>query len=262
MDDWPDQEEVLHRFRDWLDQTRSACANLENQGDADEFEVEPIGLLQLAERLTALRHDVKLLTKAARSGEERGEATLLSMQAAIEQFRSVEPQQETAADNAARPLILALVDLDESLVRGRRVIEQARQQVREGLHAELTGARDRLDQLYRTQPRWRRMLCRAWHEAARDVYSPRAIETAHGIFDSLLEGYGLIQNRLSRTMQEQSMIRMECVGNAADPNCMTVVETVSDPCRPPGTVVSEIRPGYYWRGKVVRFAEVKAVSQR
>ena len=43
---------------------------------------------------------------------------------------------------------------------------------------------------------------------------------------------------------------------------MTVVEVVRDPSRRPGTVVEEVRPGYCWDGRVLRFAEVKAVGER
>ena len=31
---------------------------------------------------------------------------------------------------------------------------------------------------------------------------------------------------------------------------------------PPGLVIEEIRPGYYWKDKVIRFAEVRAVRER
>ncbi len=61
-------------------------------------------------------------------------------------------------------------------------------------------------------------------------------------------------------MQEQSIVRMECVGKPADPNSMTVIEAVNETGRLPGTVVEEVRPGYFWKGKVLRFAEVKAVA--
>jgi molecular chaperone GrpE (heat shock protein) len=43
---------------------------------------------------------------------------------------------------------------------------------------------------------------------------------------------------------------------------MTVVEVVDDPLHPPGLVVDELRPGYYWKDKVLRFAEVRAVQGR
>ena len=48
----------------------------------------------------------------------------------------------------------------------------------------------------------------------------------------------------------------------ADPNLMTVVEVVNDPRRPPGLVIEEVRPGYCWKDKVLRFAEVRAVQGR
>jgi molecular chaperone GrpE (heat shock protein) len=262
MNNWPDHEQILSRYRDWLDQTQAECDLLDGQSADDETSVEPIGLYQLAELLTALRHDVKLMTKASRGVEERNEATLLSMNAAIEQFRAVAPQEDEAAQKAARPLVEAIVGLDESLVRGRRVIEQARQRVLEEWNTELGEVRDRLDELYRTQPWWRRAIIRPWHRATRDVYSGRSLETGRNIFDSLLEGYNLIQNRLRRAMQEQLIVRMECIGEMADPHCMTVVEVVADPSRRAGTVVEEVRPGYHWAGTVLRFAEVKAVGER
>ena len=260
MDNWPDHEEILTRCQDWLRQTRSECDSLDEHASAEEGPDEPVGLYQLVEQLTALRHDMKLLAKATRGTEERNEATLLSLQAAIEQFRGVESKEEEAADKAARPLAEALVELDESLVRCRSVIEQAKHRILEDVNAELKEGRDRLDELFRTQPWWRRLLCRPWHNAARELYSGHVTDTCRNLFDSLLEGYDLIGNRLRRTMEQRSIVRVQCLGEQADPNRMTVVEVVSDPTRRPGTVIEEVRPGYCWDGRVLRFAEVKAVG--
>lgn len=265
MDNWPDHEEMLVRFRDWLNQTRSESVSLDEPASDEQWPDEPVGFYRLVEEFTALRHDVKLLTKAARGTEERNEATLLSLQAAIEQVRSIRPIESNEGDGAeknARPLAEALIDLDEALVRGRRVIEQARQRVLEDVDSELKEVRARLDELYRMQSWWRRLVCRPWHQATRDVYTGRALDTYRGIFDSLLEGYDLILNRLRRTMKQQSIVRTECLGQPADPNRMTVVEVVADPTRRSGTVVEEVRPGYCWDGRVLRFAEVKAVGER
>jgi molecular chaperone GrpE len=262
MNVWSDNEEILSRFRQWLDETRSEVAGLEEGAPADrEAAGDVVGLRQLVEQFTALRHEVKLLTKAARSGEEQKEAVLLSMQAAIEQFRSVQADEAQAAHKAARPLVETLVELDESLVRGRRVIETARRRVLQEAAEELKTLRQRLDDLYRTQPWWRRALCRPWHQAAKDLYGARALDIQRNIFDSLLEGYDLIQTRLQRAMRQHSIVRMECEGRQTDPNTMTVLEVVSDPGRPAGMVVEEVRPGYYWNDKVLRFAEVKAAGK-
>jgi molecular chaperone GrpE len=262
MGGWPDQEEILARFRDWLDQTRFECDSLDGHSAGESWPGDPAGLYQLVEQLTALRHDVKLMAKAARGMDEGTEATRVSLQAAIEQFRSVEPKEREAADKAARPLVEAVVELDESLLRCRRVITQSKSRIVAEFSAELREVGERLDGLFRTQPWWRRVLCRPWHEAAKSLYSGHALDTCRAIFDSLLEGYDLIDKRLHRLMDEQSIVRMKCLGEQADPKRMTVVEVLTDPSRQPGTVIEEIRPGYCWKGRVLRFAEVKAVGEQ
>ena len=77
----------------------------------------------------------------------------------------------------------------------------------------------------------------------------------------VMEGYGLIQARLRRVMQEQGIERMACVGKPTDPTRMTVVELVDDPAAEPETVLEEVRPGYSFRGTVIRFAEVRAARK-
>ncbi len=262
MSNIPETEQVIARFRHWLDEIRSEVDTLDVHASVNEAPAEPVGFYQVVERLTTLRHEVKLLTKAARGGEERNEATLLSMQAAIEQFHSVSADESQAADRAARPLVEGLADLDESLRRGRLAIETARTRMIQKTGQHLREARERFEQLYRLQPWWRRVLCRPWHAAALEIHSDHAIDSPHDVFGSLLEGYDLIQARLRRTMDEHAIIRMQCVGRQVEPNSMTVVEVVRDPGLPPGQVIEEVRTGYYWKSKVFRFAEVKAVGER
>ncbi len=261
-DTWPDTDEVLARFRTWLDQAHEQALALGDDPPiaGGQAEMPAVGLLQLVEQFTALRHDLKLQTKSARSLEERSEATLNAMHAAIEQFRSVQANESQAGQQAAKPLAEALADLDEALLRGRKVIETSRYRILEETSTELQKLQEQLDELFRTQPWWRRRLCRPWHEAAKELYSQRTTELQRGIFKSLLEGYDLIQNRLRRTLDEQAILRIECAGRPVDPNSMTVIEVINDPRRPPGVVVEEVRPGYYWKGKVLRFAEVRASS--
>jgi len=262
-DAWPDSEQVLSRLRQWLDQTQTEVATWEEPMDSeDESTGKRIGLYELAEQLTAMRHDVKLLTKSNRGAEERNEATLLEMHAAIEQFRSVEANEKQAANQAGRPLVEALVNMDEALTRGRHAIQNAQQKLRSDVADDFSRRCEQLDQLYRKQAWWRRMLCHSWHAAARELLSTRILDTQQTIFESLLEGYDLIHNRLERAFAEQQIIRMDCLGRPCDPNCMTVLETISDRTRPPELVVEEVRPGYYWQGEVFRFAEVKVVASR
>ena len=261
MPNLPDNEQVLQQFRQWLDETRTEVASFDDEGIAEnQSETPPVGLYQLTEQLTALRHEVKLLTKAARSGEERTEATLVSLNAAIEQFRSVDAKESDVEQKTGRPFVEALIDLDESLIRGERVIKTARQRILHDAHEELKDLRQRLDSLYQAQSWWRRALCRPWQQATKDIYAGRTLDTQRKIFDSLIEGYDLIQSRLQRTLHDQRILRVECVGKAFDPHRMSAVETISDLSQSPGIVIEEVRPGYVWQGKVIRFAEVKVVG--
>jgi len=259
---WSESEPLLDHFRQWLEETREQVNAFDADADLDAAEDRGIGLYQLVERLTSLRHEIKLLTKATRGREEQDEATLLSLQAAIEQFRSVQADEARAADRAARPLIEGLLELDDALSRGRRVIENARRRWIATAETHLKQTQDRLEQLYRLQSWWRRAFCRPWHEAAKAIYHERSLGPQREVFDSLLEGYELLQNRLQRTLDEQEIVRMQCVGRQVDPSTMTVVEAVREPGHPPGTVLEEIRTGYYWKRKVFRFAEVKAAGDR
>ncbi len=59
-------------------------------------------------------------------------------------------------------------------------------------------------------------------------------------------------------MAKEGLYRMASVGLPVDPHAMTVVEVVEGDGHAPGTVVEEIRPGYRWNDKVVRYAEVRA----
>jgi molecular chaperone GrpE len=261
MSGWPDDENVLNRLRQWLEEAHA-------EADADgadgtpldgPTELRSVGLFQMIEEFTALRHELKLYTKGARNLEEQTLDTRNAMQAAIEQFRSVEVKEREAAHTAAKPLLEALLELHDALERGRAVIETARRRILEQSPKQL---QDELDARFRKQSWWRRWIGRAFHEAVRDACARHTAEVHQAIFESLVDGYRLIQGRLQKAMDKEGILRVPCVGQPVDPNCMTVVEVVKDPSRPPGLVIEEVRPGYYWKSRVFRFAEVRAVQGR
>jgi molecular chaperone GrpE len=261
MNDSLDHETMLQRFRQWLEETREE-ASLLPEGDevpSDPSGARPVGLLQLVEEFTALRHEVKLQTKSSRGLAEQTEQALAATKRAVELLGGVEAKEAEAGRLAARPLVESLVELDEALTRGRAVIDTARRRILDDLAGLV---REQLDDLWLRLPWWRRWFCRSWCRGAREILIRRTALAHRDIFDSLVEGYGLILGRLQRAMKKSEVYRIECVGKLADPNVMTVVEVVDDPLRPPGLVVDELRPGYYWKDKVLRFAEVRAVQGR
>lgn len=268
MSDWRDKHAIVSVLTSWLEATRDEVEALGDDGAlADNMPVDELleemsaGPFQLLEKLTALRHEVKLATKSMRSGEERVEATILAMQAAIDQFRNIKPQEEQAARGAATPFVEALIDLDESLRRTRAAVESARRHYVNDSRNQLCEYLQRLDALFATQAWWRRKLCGPWYQAVRHSGLNDVQPDQLAVFDAILEGIEMIHRRLQRAMDAQGVIRMQCVGRRVDPRAMTVLEVVADPGLPPDTVCEELRPGYYWQGNAFRHAEVKAVGR-
>jgi molecular chaperone GrpE len=259
MNDRDQVEDILDRFRDWL---KSASIEAET---AHRLETDPhrdgnatphdFGIIDLVEEFTALRQELKLQTKSGRTLVEQTETAVSALRQAIEQFRSVEPKVSQAAWTAGKNLAEALADLDEALDRGHREIDRIRSRIASEPIRALEAA---LTDLFRRRSWIRRRLLRHYHRDVLDVVG-RAGLARGDLFDSLLEGYGLIQKRLRRVMTAEQIERIPCEGAPVNPDLMNVIDVVDDPQSRPGTVVKELRRGYTWKGRVIRYAEVQAV---
>ncbi len=218
-----DVEGLLERFREWLDATQIEARSLQSFGNGSGPESgdhrhsdgvgSELGLIQLAEEFTALRHELKLQTKSGRGLLEQAETSIAAMRQAIEQFRTVESKEAQAAWSAGKVLAEALGDLDEALDRGRREIEKAKRRIAEESIQVLA---DALDEQYRRQSWIRRRIIGGYHDQVLDVVR-EAGRSRRELFDSLLEGYGLIQNRLARVMKSERIERIPCEGNPVQP---------------------------------------------
>ncbi len=250
-----DIEDLLDRFRQWLEESRIEADDLVPDGDS-AGPMREFGLVQLVEEFTALRHELKLQTKSGRGLIEQGESMVTGLRQAIEHFRSVEPKEARAAWAAGKPIAEALADLDESLARGRREIERISRRLGEDSSMALV---DAVDERFRRQSWLRRLLTADYHRQVQNVVRG-AGWMRRDLLEAIIEGYGLIQARLARVMASEQIERIACEGRPVDPERMIVLEVVDDPDRPPGTVVKELRSGYTWKGRLLRYAEVQAAS--
>lgn len=82
------------------------------------------------------------------------------------------------------------------------------------------------------------------------------------LLDSVLVGYMMSLQRLERTLQQHGLESIPCAGQPFDPEQMEAVEVVADSDRPPGEVIDEVRPGYRWRDRVFRFAQVRVARPK
>jgi len=259
MSRWPDEEELVLRLRRWLAETRSEGDREEEDGRGGDLHppLADFDWLEVLAEFTALRHEVKLHTKSVRGLEDETSRALAGLQQAIAEFRSVEAKEAEAAQRTARPLVEALVELHEAIERGAAAVRAAVQRLEEARQQTSAQCARRLQQL----PWWRRWLARRW--VSRSFYEDSlAIWQAHAqtvaeVIGALAEGYFLGGLRIQRIMQEGKITRIETVGRPFDPDRMNAIELADAADVPPGHVAAEVRPGYLWNDKVVRFAEVR-----
>ena len=260
---WYENEEILRRFREWLTQTDAEVQAIDAQpsSDGDDFQDDDaaVNLLQMVEAFTALRHELKLQTKSSRGLEQSVSTALDGLNQATDQLRSVRAREAVSVERAMKPLVEALVDLDEALVRGVSVLRRAQQQATDNVLMQL---QNRLDEQFQQLHFWQRWRARPWHERAKTVLAQTAADQYARAFDPLLEGYRLIGARLQQTLAAGDVRRIECLGDPVDPARMTVVELIDAPDAEPETVVDVVRPGYEWGDKVIRYAEVRAARRK
>ncbi len=74
--------------------------------------------------------------------------------------------------------------------------------------------------------------------------------------DKVVEGVELIQRELLRVLEKHGVTRYSALGQAFDPTRHEATARVISPDQAPGTVVSEVAPGYLLHGRLLRAAQV------
>jgi molecular chaperone GrpE len=252
-------EATLEKFREWLKEARARGDGSVMREPSSKTGVQTggreFGILDLVEEFTALRHELKLQTKSGRTLIDQSDATVAALRQAVERIRAVDVKEAQTVWSAGKVLAEALADLDEALLRGEREIERARRQI---AGESLSHLESNLETIYRQRSWLKRRFLRSYHhEVIEAVRSDRPARDQ--LFDSFLEGYGLISKRLRRVLASEQIAYIPCEGKLVDPEVMIVIEVVDEPRDRPGTVVNELRRGYTWKGRLIRCAEVQAV---
>ena len=263
MQTWLENETLLQRIRDWLAQTDAELRAVE---DADETaaidgalaadDPHSGGLLPLFEAFTALRHELKLQTKSARGLEDSLQAALAALERAVGRLESVPGPEADEWEAALKPYVLKLVELDEALERGELACRSLEQHAMQDAAADLKRTLKTEFRRLSILQRWR---SRNWNSRVQEICTGHLKQLQERLLAPLREGYELIRARLQRLLDEQGICRIACAGLPVDPTRMIVVELVDDERLVPGSVHEILRPGYTWRNRVVRCAEVRAV---
>jgi molecular chaperone GrpE len=261
MDDESADQQILQRMGEWLREFRAHSLPIGRNGQAIEqprsaAAESEVGLYQLVEAFTTLRHEVNLQTRGSRGLEDQAKSLLPALQQATEALRSVEPQEAQAAWNAGKSLALALAELDEALARAS---EQTDRAVARWLAEPANELLARLDETQARQSWLGRLLHGRYFQRLRNqlaITRPRGERQA--ALEAVQSGYRLIHRRLAQNMKAAGITRIRAVGEPVDPEQMIVVEVIQSDSLPAETVCEEIRAGYLWKGRLLRSAEVRA----
>lgn len=227
------------------------------------------GMLQMIESFTALRHELKLQTKGLRGLQEEVQTRHGSLDAAVQEFqtncRDVRQAAQEASQNAAKPLILSLLDLDESISQAVKTMTTVPQRPA-STPPPTAQVQGELDREFQRLPKWKRMwLSEFWDRIQGHLLhwhrqEPVSAPNDTTVEDSLAAGMRILQSRIQRALTEANVERILSVGQRVNPHEMRVVEVVQDSATSPETVIEEIRAGYRWNGQLIRVAEVRATK--
>jgi molecular chaperone GrpE len=247
-------ERLLADFRAWLH---------DQPAEPPPASAPPEPALDLSALLApfvALRHEVNLQTRASRAQLEQNAQTLEQLRLALEALRRPVPP---SADDAMRPLLKTLIDVQDALTLARREMLRGR----DALPARDVPPPPAFDVRL---PFWARCLglqadvdrelapLRAWQAS---VPTSDDVARQRQTIEALLVGYDMSLQRLSRALDQQGLERIACVGEPFDPETMEVAEVVRDPERIGTEVIDELRPGYRWRGRLLRYAQVRVARR-
>ena len=253
-------ERVLADFRAWL--TDAAAA------PAPAPEPPAVDLHTIVAQFTALRHEVNLQTRAARTSLEQNGEALKQLGEAVEELR----ERPAADEDELAPLLKALIDVYDNLALALRGVEKQRDAIDRPLGDLVDGVAIPEPPEAVTAPPgfWGRLVGTDkgvrlinWWSAAMKESEARRQQLTNGAalvrssFDGLLAGYRMSLARVDRAIEQAGLEVIAAEGESFDPELMEVVEVAGDTGRPAGEVVEEVRRGYL-RGEVVfRYAQVK-----
>jgi molecular chaperone GrpE len=261
-------ERVLADFRAWLTDLAAPVEPIP--------EPPAVDLHTLVAQFTALRHEVNLQTKAARTSIEQTGEALKTLEGAVAELR----ERPAEPDDASGPLLKALVDVYDNLALALRQVEKQRAVIDGPLDEWVDGASARElmkmadgDPLPIRPGFWWRVFgasvprptrppeletalaeIKARHERAKE-----AARLTRSSFDGLIAGYRMSLARVDRAIDQAGLETIATVGETFDPELMEVVEVVGDSGRPAGEVLEEVRRGYLRGDVVYRYAQVKVV---
>lgn len=221
-------------------------------GGQPKMEEPQFGVIDIVEAFTAMRHEWRGQTKESRQLAEQIQAAVATLQdikmKLLDRAPPNTPADGPPANEDARRFAELIADLDHQFTRAVRAIEQAEtnRRLRE---AEEAKAVQRCFSGRNPLARWfSRPLLRFLTEQRQRVDHPSE--------SAAVEGLNLVLARLRRSLKESHIERVDTQGQSFNAKIMNAIGTVKSSDHPSGHVVEQFSPGYRWRGRLLRCADV------
>jgi molecular chaperone GrpE len=237
-----DRAEIMRRFERWLDRTLSREDPPEgidaellailtaDDSDSDGASDAHTDSFALWSAVTALTQEVKL---QGRTFKELHRAIGAEAARTAEEVRAGGREREREVQREAehrcrREILNALLDLRDSLVRGRESVRAVGSNV-----------------MKRSRHGWLTRMFQSSNRSRDDTIS------------ALVNGYELGLDRLDQMLTDLNVREIVCDGRPFDARRMNAIDRKPSPDVPEGTVLEVYRSGYEWNGEVFRTAHVK-----
>ena len=259
-----DVETILADFRSWLQQAKELPRSL-TVAARDDLDV-----VTVVQQFTALRQEVNLQTKTSRAQLEQNAQTIAALQQALAVLKQQPaPSDKSGSDEALRPLLKTLIDAHDALALAEREVRRLMENQPSPLPPTAHGAPPEIKLRLPYWARWfgldasiQKQLARlkARHSSTPAPASDDGAARLRQILDALLVGYRMSLQRIERAFEQQSLEPIPCVGEPFDPELMEVAEVVREEGRASTEVIQEVRRGYFWHGRLFRYAQVRVAK--
>lgn len=244
-------EAIVTDFRHWLQEAREAPLAEETPG---------LDVATIVQQFTALRQEVNLQTKASRAQLEQNAQAQTLLQKSLDVIE--EQPSEDANDEALKPLLKTLIDAHDSLSLALREV----QRLQANLPADAAPGTPPTPEINLRLPYWTRWLgldhsirkqLARWQRKQMAPLPEDPTARYRQQLDALLVGYQMSLRRIERALVQHGLEPLASAGDPFDPETMEVAEVVREEGRAASVVLDVLRPGYRWRGKLFRYAQVR-----
>lgn len=225
----------------------STCGDVLSPDDAPRF-----GAVDIVEAFTALRHELRGQTREGRALAELIQSTAENLQSMESKLLACVADRSPDDSTEAKQFALLIVETDHQFSRAVAAIAQweSRARLREAADDKA------IDQLFAGMNRVARWFASPLMALLSAQRSVREAASTH----AAIEGLDMVVARLRRMMRERGIERIDVEKQPFDANSMHAIGTMESTDCPAGCVAEQLSPAYRWRGKILRFADVRVAK--